>query len=893
MTIRNLDALLAPRSVVLVGAGKTPGSVGHTIARNMLRAGFTGETFLVNPKHTEIEGQACHPSIAALPSAPDLAIVATPPATVPGVIAELAAKGTRAAVVITAGLDEAATNAMLEAGRSRLFRILGPNCIGMMLPQLRLDASFAYEPPAAGDLAFISQSGALVTSVVDWAAKRKIGFSHVLSLGNMADVDFGDLLDYLAGDRSCRAILLYMEALTHAPKFMSAARRAARAKPVVVIKSGRNETAAKAAASHTGRLAGSDAAYDAAFRRAGILRVYDLPELFDAAEVLARAPRLRSERLTIMTNGGGAGVLAADRLADFDGRLADLSTETRDKLDAVLPPTWSKANPVDIIGDAGVERTIAAFEILLADPDPSTILAINCPTALASSTDIATAFVAAVERHRATAAAPKPILANWLGSTVAEPAREMFAEAGIASFETPGDAVRGLMQIVRYNRAQDELMQTPAAMTDGGINPAVATEILDRVFAEGRSMLTEPEAKSVVAAYGIPVVESASAADPAEVEAIAQRMIEGNGSVVVKILSRDITHKSDVGGVALDIKTAQDARAIATRMQAKIAERHPTARMDGFTVSPMVRRPRSHELIVGLSVDPTFGPLVMFGAGGTAVEVIRDTALALPPLDLRLAHDVIRATHISRLLEGYRDRPPAALDAIAETLVRISQLVADQPMIKELDLNPLLADDRGVIALDARIGIGLAHEPARTAMAIRPYPSAWEKTIELGTLGPVFLRPIKPEDEHLYEAFMAKVDPDDHRLRFFSAKQRLSHKLLARLTQIDYARDMAFVAIAPATGELLGVSRYSAEPDRQNAEYAVMVRSDLKGQGLGWALMRHLIDHAAVTKVGHLYGSVLAANTTMLQMCRELGFTLEIDPDDASLTRVRLDLPKL
>jgi acetyltransferase len=890
MSLRNLDALLTPRSVVLIGASTKSGSVGLTIARNLLRGGFKGPIGFVNPHHREIEGHPCHASVEALGAAPDLAIIATPAATLPEIVGHLATKGTRAGVVVSAGLDVAQTRRMLDAGRPHLFRVLGPNGIGLLLPHLGLDASFSHRCPAPGDLAFVSQSGALVTSVIDWAAENGVGFSHVISLGNMADVDFGDLLDYLAGDPSCRAILLYMEAVTEAPKFLSAARRAARAKPVVVIKSGRHAVAAQAAASHTGRLAGSDAAYEAAFRRAGMLRVYDLPELFEAAEILSHVPHLASERLMILTNGGGAGVLVADRLADFGGQLATLSDETRTALSKILPPTWSQANPVDIIGDAGVERTTAALEILLADPDPAALLVINCPTALASSTDIAEAVVASVARHRQIAIQPKPVLANWLGTVSAKAARRLFADNDIASFETPDAAARGLMHLVRYSRAQDALMRTPAPMGKASIDHARAEHILRQAGDEGRTMLSEPEAKSVLTAYGIPVVETVVAADPIAVGGIAARLLGTHTAVAVKILSRDISHKSDFGGVHLDLTSATSAQAAAADMLHKIRALKPDARMDGFTVSPMIKRRHAHELIVGMSVDATFGPLLMFGAGGTAVEVMQDTALALPPLDGLLAHDLMRHTRIYRLLEGYRDRPPADLTAIADVLVRVGQLVADHPGITEIDINPLLANEAGVIALDVRIVILRATDAPRPALAIRPYPSEWEKVLKVDGTGDVLLRPIRPEDEALYTEFMAHVAPEDHRLRFFSAKQSLSHRLLARLTQIDYARDMAFVAVDTKSGQLLGVARYSADPDRLRAEYAILVRTDFKGHGLGWTLMQHLIDHAKATDVGELYGSVLAENTTMLRMCREFGFAATTCDTDRTLCDVVLRL---
>lgn len=891
MTMRNLDALMEPRSVALIGSSPRPGSIGNTVTRNLLSGGFKGDIYLVNPKHAAIEGHACRASIRGLPSAPDVAVIATPPATIPGIVAELAARGTRAAIVITAGLSEAQKIATLEAGREKLFRVLGPNNIGLMLPHLGFNASFSHIAPAAGELALLSQSGALVTAIVDWAAERKIGFSHVVSLGDMSDVDFGDMLDYLAGDTRSKAILLYMEAVTNAQKFMSAARRAARVKPVVVVKSGRHAAAAAAAASHTGRLAGADNAYEAAFRRAGLLRVTDLDELFEAAEALTRVPRLASEQLMILTNGGGAGVLAADRLADFDGDLAKLSDATRAKLSAVLPANWSKANPVDVIGDASPERYDAAFQILLEDPDPSALLVINCPTALASSTDIAERIVDTLAKRRAAGKANKPVLTNWLGNPAAEEARRLFSAARIATYETPSAAARGFMQLVRYTRAQNELMQAPPAMDpEVRIDRAKAREIIERALREGTRMLSEADGKALMAAYGIPVVPTWVAEHPEEVRTVAEQIVATGSTVVVKILSPDVIHKSDVGGVRLNIAAPQDAAREAERMLERVRAAVPNARSLRFTVSPMIRRPGAHELILGMSVDQTFGPLIMFGAGGVSVEAVADTALALPPLDLGLADHLMRQTHIDRLLHGYRARPPADRAGIAAALVRLSELIAENPEIRELDINPLLADANGVIALDARVALKSETDEPRVPMAIAPYPADWEKAITLGDLDGILLRPIKPEDEALYEEFMAHVTDYDRRLRFMAPMKSLSFGFLARLTQIDYAREMAFVALDRQSGALLGVARYTADPDLARAEYAVLVRSDLKGRGLGWALMSHLIAHARARGIGVLHGDVLTENTTMLNMCADLGFEIKAVPDDPTMREVVLPL---
>jgi acetyltransferase len=894
MTVRNFASLFQPRSIVLIGASNRPGSVGLITAQNLLAGGFAGPVWFVNPKHSEVAGQVCYPAVSALPSAPDLAVIVTPPQTVPPLIGELGAKGGRAAVVITAGIRGELKQAMLDAARPYTLRIQGPNCIGLALSRIGLNASFAPQP-LPGSIAFLSQSGALITGIVDWARGRSIGFSHVVSLGDMADVDFGDLLDYLAADARCRSILLYMESVTHAPKFLSAARRAARSKPVVVVKTGRSATGAKAAMSHTGALAGSDAAYDAAFRRSGLLRVRELDDLFSAAEMLARHPqRLTGDRLAILTNGGGAGVMATDRLGDRDGTLATLSEATRTALDAVLPPTWSHGNPVDIIGDADAGRYRAALEVLLGSDDADAVLVMNCPTALASSTEIASEVVAAIDARRRKGERAKPVLAVWLGDAASREARRLFAESNVASFATPDDGVDGFMQLVDYGRVQEQLMRTPPSLPgELGFDSAQAESTIRSALDAGRTVLSEVEAKTLLAAYGIPVVETAIAASPEEVGRLARGIVAEHGACVVKVLSDDISHKSDVGGVRLGLEHAEEAERAADDMLARIAKLMPDARVKGFTVQPMIRRPRAHEVILGMSVDATFGPLMMFGAGGTAVEVLRDTATALPPLDMNLAFDMMQRTRIWRLLQGYRDRPAADIDAVAEALVRLSYLAARHPEIREVDINPLLADDKGATALDARVRVADAAVEPRVSMAIRPYPSQWQLETDLAGVGHLRIRPIRPEDERLYHELFAHVTDNDRRLRFFGAGLDLSHGLLARLTQIDYAREMAFVAIAEngaLSGALLGVARLIADPDYTRGEYAILLRSDLKGRGLGWQLMQYLIDYARTEGLKELYGAVLTENSTMLDMCRQLGFRVEPEPDDPSARRVVLRL---
>lgn len=893
VTVRNLHRLLTPRAVALVGATDRPAAIGRVVMERLLAGAFEGPIGLVNPGRDAVLGHPCARAVADLPFTPDLGIVTTPPAAVPAVIAELGAAGARAAVVITAGVDgpSGLRQAMLDAARPHGLRVLGPNCIGLQVPALGLDASFSHLLAAPGDLALLSQSGAIVTAMLDWAAARGVGFSTVASLGDMADVDVGDLLDHLAADRATRAVLIYLEHVTSARKFMSAARSCARVKPVIVVKSGRSAAAAKAAASHTGALAGADDVYSAALHRAGLLRVGDLQDMFDAAEALAREAPLRGDRLAIVTNGGGAGVLAVDALADAGGRLAELSTETLARLNAALPATWSGANPVDVIGDADADRYGAALLAVLADPGVDAVLALCCPTALAPAEAIA-ARVAEIHAAR-EGAARKPVLTCWLGEATAAAARRTLVAAGAPTFATPAQAVGGFAHLADHAKAQEALTRTPPSLPeDLALDPDAARAAMAPALADGRAILTEPEAKAVLAAYGVPVAQTVVAATPAAVETAAAALLRGGAQcVVVKILSREVTHKSDVGGVRLNLATAAEAGAAAKAMAAAMAQRRPDARLDGFAVQPMIARKGAHELILGLAEDPAFGPVMMVGAGGVAVEATADRALELPPLDMRLAADMIGRTRIARLLAGYRDRPAADTGAVALTLVRLSHLAADFAEIAEIDINPLLADDQGVIALDARIVLrpGAASCPrgGNPRFALRPYPSAWDRTETARDGAVVRIRPVRPDDGALYDAFFARMAPQDIRRRFMSAIRRLPVAEVARLTQLDYDRAMAFVAL-DADGSLLGVSRLAADPDRTEAEFAVLVRSDAQGRGLGPALMRRLLDYARDEGLARVYGHVDGDNAGMLAMCARLGFDEGDDPDDPEWRMVQI-----
>jgi acetyltransferase len=893
MSVRNLGSLFAPQSVALIGASERPNSVGAVLAHNLFNAGFAGPIMPVNPKHRSVEGVLTYPDEASLPMTPDLAVICTPPKAVPGIISALGKRGTKAAVVITAGFGEGEDRAgndlrqaALDAARPHLLRIVGPNCLGIIVPGINLNASFSHLSPPKGDLAFVTQSGAMVTSVLDWAAPRRIGFSHLVSLGDMTDVDFGDMLDYLASDTATRAILLYIEGVTHARKFMSAARIAARIKPVVVVKAGRHAEGAKAAASHTGAMAGSDEVYDAALRRAGMLRVLELDELFDAVETLALSRSTGGDRLAILTNGGGIGVMATDSLIDQGGRLATISASTIEKLDKLLPPTWSRGNPVDIIGDAPPERYKAALAALFDDKEIDAVLALNCPTAVTSSSDAAKAVIeAAAERKR-------NLFTSWIGDATAAEARHLFTEARIPSYATPDHAIRAFMHMVRYRRNQDLLVQVPSSVPeDFSPDTAKARATIEAALDAGREWLTEAEAKDVLLAYRIPAVPTRVARTPEDAGLLAEAF---GAACALKIVSPDITHKSDAGGVVLGLSTPRAVRDAAEAMQARIHKARPDARIEGFAVEPMFVSAGGYELIVGMTEDAQFGPVILFGHGGVAAEVIADTALSLAPLNMMLAHSLISRTRVYRLLQGFRNQPPAALDAIALTLVKISQLVVDFAEIVELDINPLVADAKGVSALDARVRVKRTHGDAQARLAIRPYPTALEEAVPLPDGRTLLLRPVRPEDAPAFIDAFEKLSPEDVRLRFFAPKKALSANFAARLTQIDYDREMAFVlserGAPPGRAEIYGVVRIAADPDNETAEYAIIVRTDMKGQGLGYFLMNKIIAYTRTRGIRRLFGDVLRENENMLKLCREFGFAIHSVADDGEIVRVELDL---
>jgi acetyltransferase len=859
--------------------------VGATVWRNLSRGRYAGPVYAVNPKHRRLGDAPCYPNVEALPQVPELAVICTPPATVPGIVAALARAGTRAAVVLTAGLDATQKQAMLDAARPALLRILGPNGLGLLVPHSGLNASFAHIDAQPGELAFISQSGALVTAMLDWADAQGIGFSCLASIGEHADVDFGDLLDYLATDARTRAILLYVESVEAARKFMSAARAAARNKPVIVVKSGRSEQGQRAAASHTGALAGSDAVYDAAIARAGMLRVDSLQDLFLAAETLARFRSNRGEALTVLTNGGGAGVMAADAAAQVGVPLAELAPDTLAKLDAVLPPNWSHGNPVDIIGDAPVERYVRALETLCADPAAQAVLFIHAPTAIVPSADIA----------RALAQVPKSATARlmgcWLGGHGVAEARQIFKAAGIADYPTPEEAVRAFAMLRAYHRAQAELIEAPsAAVLIEPPDVAAARALVQEALAAGRTMLSEPEAKAVLDAYRIPVVSTRRV--PPEPQAAVEAAAAIGYPVALKILSPDLTHKSDVGGVALALDGPEAVREAAEAMLARVRRLRPEARIEGYTVQAMASPAHARELIVGATVDRVFGPVILFGHGGTAVEVLADRAVALPPLNEPLARSLIQRTRVARLLQGWRDTPGARIEAIQAVLIAVSQMLADIPELAELDINPLLANEDGVVALDARIRLDPTGPAGAAHFAIRPYPAELAETVEWNGQT-ITLRPIRPEDEEAHVEFLSHLDPEDIRMRVFYSRRTMERSELARLTQIDYMREMAFIATAPGPDgqpRTLGVARALADPDNEEAEFGIIVRSELKGTGLGHLLMDKLIRYLRAHGTQKLVATVLRENQRMLALAQELGFQPSAEQPDPETVAIELPL---
>ncbi len=885
-----LAAIFTPRSVAVIGATDTPKSVGQTVLRNLISHPFGGTVFPVNPKRQSVSGIRAYPNIVAVPDKVDLAVVVTPAPTVPGIIEECVAAEVKGAIIISAGFKEMGPSGaelerqILDQARHGGMRIVGPNCLGVMNPRTGLNATFATAMAHPGNVGFISQSGALGTAILDWSLQAMVGFSAFISIGSMLDVGWGDLIDYLGHDPHTRSILIYMESIGEARSFLSAAREVALTKPIIVIKAGRTEGAAKAAASHTGSLTGSDAVLDAAFRRVGVLRVDQIAHLFYMAEALAKQPRPPGSRLTILTNAGGPGVLAADALITGGGQLAELSPETFEALNHLLPPAWSRNNPIDILGDADPERYAQALEIAAGDPNSDGLLVILTPQDMTDPTQTA-------ERLKQYATVKgKPILASWMGGVDVAAGEAILNRANIPTFPYPDTAARVFNYMWRYSYNLRSLYETPTLPADADENApdrARANRIIEIPRQAGRTLLTELESKQLLATYGIPTVETYLAANEAEALEWADKI---GYPVVLKLHSETITHKTDVGGVQLNLINAEAVGHAYRAIEAAVRDQVGPEHFRGVTVQPMIKL-EGYELILGSSLDPQFGPVLLFGLGGQLVEVFKDRALALPPLNSTLARRMVEQTHIFTALQGVRGREPVDLAALEQLVVRFSQLVVEQRWIKEIDINPLLVSpasagaegQAALLALDARV---VLHEPQVTEdalpqLAIRPYPAQYviPWVMKDGTL--VTIRPIRPEDELMMVKFHETLSEQSVYYRYFQnlqLSQRIAHERLTRMCFIDYDREIALVADrkSPETGapEILGVGRLIKLPGTNQAEFAIIISDQWQHQGLGSQLLRLLMQIGRDEKISRLTASILPENYEMQRICKKLGFHL-------------------
>jgi acetyltransferase len=890
-----LEPFFHPRSVAVIGATETPGSVGRTLLSNLISAPFGGAVFPVNPKRASVLGIQSYPSIAAIPDQVDLAVIATPASTVAAVVRECGEAGVPAAVVISAGFKEtgaggaALEREVIEEARRAGMRIIGPNCLGVMNPLTGLNATFAHPVARPGNVAFISQSGAMCTAVLDWSLKENVGFSAFVSIGSMGDIGWGDLIDYLGGDFRTHSIVLYMESIGDARSFLSAAREVALTKPIIVIKGGRSDAAAHAAASHTGALTGSDAVVDAAFRRVGVLRVNHISDIFYMTDVLAKQPRPKGPRLVIISNAGGPAVLATDALLAQGGELAVLSPDTKTRLDAVLPPHWSHSNPIDVIGDADAERYRNAVEIAASDPNADGMLIIMTPQGMTDPTQVA-------ERVKQFAKIPdKPVLASWMGGASVVAGRDILSQAGLPVFAFPDSAVRAFTYMWRYSYNLRALYETPslAADSDAVIDRDAAARMIARARESGRRLLTESESKQLLATYGIPALPAGIALSEDEAVAAAERI---GYPVVLKLHSETITHKTDVGGVKLNITGAEAVRRAWREIRQTVIAAAAERDFLGVTVQPMIPA-QGYEIIVGSSIDPQFGPVIVFGTGGQLVEVFKDRALALPPLNTTLARRLIEQTRISQAFKGVRGRKPVDSAALEAVLVRFSQLVLEQKWIKEIDINPLHVSHERIVALDARI---VLHDPSTTERdlprpAIRPYPTRYVSEWRMGDGAAAVIRPIRPEDEPLVARFHQNLSDRSVYFRYFHQlryEQRVSHERLTRVCFIDYDRQMALVAESrnPESGEheILGIARLVKLRNDREAEFAVLVADRYQGRGVGSELLRRTIEFARDEGIERIVGYVLAENTAMQKLCQRAGFRLRYE--DATTLRAELNV---
>jgi acetyltransferase len=892
-----LDSLFAPRSIAVVGATERAGTVGRAILWNLLHGSYQAKVYAVNPNHPEVLGNKTYKRVAEIPETVDLAVVATPAWSVPQIIGECVDAGVKSAIVISAGFrEQGAKGAALEDRiqeqlRRGDMRLLGPNCLGIMNPALGLNVTFANESPRAGNVAFLSQSGALLTAILDWSQRAEVGFSGIVSTGSMLDVGWGDLIDYFGDDPHTKSILIYMESVGHARSFLSAARAATLNKPIIVIKAGRSDAAARAAASHTGALTGSDEVLDAAFRRSGVLRVHSIADLFYMAEALSKQPRPKGPHLTILTNAGGPGVLATDALLANNGELTKLSPETLRALDEFLPLHWSHSNPIDILGDGDADRYAKAVEIATKDPNSEGLLVILAPQGMADPGEVAEHLRVYGENSG------KPLLASWMGGASVASGEAVLDAAGIPTFPYPDTAARVFTYMWRYTCNLRGLYETPALPGEAGMNVtawAQVEDILSRVRDQPRTLLDEYESKQVLAHYGIPVVATRIARTAEEAAGCAA---EVGYPAVLKVFSHTITHKTDVGGVQLNLRNAAEVRSAYQAIQSAVTDKAGPEGFSGVTVQPMVQTD-GYELILGSSADPQFGPVIMFGSGGQLVEVYRDRALALPPLNTTLAQRLMEQTRIFAALKGIRGRKPVDLRKLETLLVRFSQLVVEHPWIAEIDINPLLASPQGLLALDARIVLhSTTTKPEELPKpAIRPYPAQYVSSWSLKDGTQITIRPIRPEDEPLMVQFHSTLSERSVYLRYFSSmtlRSRVEHERLVRICFGDYDREMALVAeyTDPKTGQqaILGVGRLIKLRGRNEAEVAVLVSDEWQRRGIGMELLQRAIAVARAENVARVSGELLRDNLGMQTLLKKTGF--RFGPiDDAVSVRATLEL---
>ncbi|THF67439.1 bifunctional acetate--CoA ligase family protein/GNAT family N-acetyltransferase [Pseudothauera nasutitermitis] len=880
-----LAPLLEPRSVGIIGASERESSLGHVLIRNMLESGFKGRLFAINPKHESVLGVPCYKSVEEVPHRLDLAVIAVRAEKTPALVDACGRAGVKAVVVLSAGFSETGPRGaklerqVVEAARRHRIRLLGPNCLGIMRPELGLNATFAHASANKGSIGLISQSGALCAAILDWAKPNNVGFSAVVSLGSSSDVDFGEVLEYMISDPRTESIFLYVEGIRDARRFMSALRGAARVKPVLLMKVGRHPDASRAVLQHTGAQVGEDAVFDAALRRAGVIRLYNMAQLFSAASALFSHFRPRGNRLAIITNGGGPGVMAADRCADLGIPISEFSEGTMEKLNAALPAGWSRGNPVDILGDADVERYSKTVQAVLEGPNVDGVLVMLTPQAMTDPSAVAQAVID-LEKN-----ADKPLVTCWMGSTQVQEARQLFIQAGIPTLRTPEPAVELFSHISAYYRNQKLLMQTPASLSH--LNPPSiesARLVIETALAERRKALNEMESKALLAAFRIPIAQTVVARSATEAMVLAEEI---GLPVVMKIDSPSIIHKSDSGGVRLNLGSLAAVRTAYQEILDEVRKNKPDAVINGVAIEPMILKRNGRELVVGVKRDPAFGPVITFGEGGNRVEANRDLAVALPPLNNFLVRDLIRSSRVAPLLADFRNMPAVDMDALELVLLRVSEMVCELPWIHQMEINPLIVDEKGAVAVDCRI---IAENVSPTAdrydhMAIHPYPSHLTRkwTVPEGT--EVTIRPIKPEDAELEIEFVRKLSAETKYYRFMNTMRELPPAMVARLTQIDYDREMAFVATVDDNGTEveIGVCRYAVNPDGESCEFAVVVADEWQHRGLARRLMGILIETARNRGLAYMNGVFLANNERMLKFVQGLGFVLSNDPEDNSV----------